>query len=129
MPDITQAAAGRTCQVRMPGICRSRPDDCVLAHAHFPGLRGTAGKAFDFLGAWACSGCHDEYDRRTRHVDSASAQLWFYEGVLRTQNILLEEGAVLITADYRSTTSQLRVKKKKSKGNTASPSKCLPRVT
>ena len=118
--------AGRSCMVRMPGICRPRPDDCVLAHAHMPGLRGTAGKAFDLIGAWACSACHDEYDRRTRIVEADQARLWFYEGVLRTLDAILREGLVIAAADA-SNDSPAPARKRKPKGRTASPSKIVPR--
>nr|WP_238474264.1 nuclease domain-containing protein [Pseudomonas cavernicola] len=44
------------------------------------------------LTAWACSSCHDEIDRRTRHIDADSASLAHLEGVIRTQAVLLKEG-------------------------------------
>lgn len=95
MTDLRKEPAGRECQVRMPGICRPHPEDCVLAHCQTPaGIRGMGQKAPDLLGAWACSACHDEYDRRTRNVDVDQARLWFYEGLLRTQAQLIKEGKV-----------------------------------
>ncbi len=112
--------AGRSCLVRMPGICNHRPDDCVLAHAHMAGLRGTAGKAFDLIGAWACSACHNEYDRRTRLVDADQARLWFYEGVLRTIDVILAEGLMQTAA---SNEALFPTRKKASKGRAATPSK------
>lgn len=51
-------------------------------------------KAPDLLGAWACSECHNEYDRRTRRLDADQARFWFYEGVIRTQQALIAEGKV-----------------------------------
>jgi hypothetical protein len=93
--NLRKEAAHRTCQIRIPGICNPRPDDCVLCHAQTPaGIRGMGQKAPDLLGAWGCSACHDEYDRRTRHVDADFARICFYEGVLRTQNILIKEKKV-----------------------------------
>lgn len=95
MTNLRKAAAFRTCQVRMPGICNHREDDCVLAHLQTPaGVRGMGQKAPDLLGAWACSECHNEYDRRTRRVDVNDARMWFYEGVIRTQLQLINEGVV-----------------------------------
>lgn len=95
MANLRKEAAFRECQVRIPGICRAHPEDCVLAHAQTPaGIRGMGQKAPDLIGAWACSACHDEYDRRTRKVDVDFARMCFYEGVLRTQAVLIAEGKV-----------------------------------
>jgi len=93
--DLRREAAQRECQIRIPGICTPHPEDCVLAHAQTPaGIRGGGQKAPDLIGAWACSACHNEYDRRTRKVDADFARMCFYEGVLRTQAILIAEGKV-----------------------------------
>lgn len=93
--DLRKEAAGRTCMVRLPGICTHREDDCVLAHCQTPaGIRGMGQKAHDLLGAWACHACHNEYDRRTRLLDVDQVRLWFYEGCLRTQQTLIDEGKV-----------------------------------
>lgn len=93
--DLRREATNRTCQVRIPGVCNPRPDDCVLAHLQYPaGVRGMGQKAPDLLGAWACSACHDEVDRRTRRVEVEFARQCMYEGVIRTQQILIAEGKV-----------------------------------
>lgn len=93
--NLRTEAAHRECQIRIPGICRSHPDDCVLCHAQTPaGIRGMGQKAPDLIAAWGCSACHNEYDRRTRHVDADFARMCFYEGVLRTQQILIAEGKI-----------------------------------
>lgn len=95
MSNLRKEPAGRTCLVRMEGICTHAAGDCVLAHAQTPaGIRGTSQKAPDLLGAWACHACHNEYDRRTRRLDVDQARLWFYEGILRTQAVLIAEGKV-----------------------------------
>ena len=44
------------------------------------------------MGAYACSACHDEIDRRTRHLDAETVRLAFAEGVMRTQQILADKG-------------------------------------
>ncbi len=49
-------------------------------------------KPDDLIGAWACSACHDEIDRRTYILDNKDARLYHLEGVIRTQAILLKEG-------------------------------------
>lgn len=94
MSKLTKLARGRECQVRLPGICNHDPDTTVLAHYRLAGTCGMGIKPHDLLGAWACSSCHDEIDRRTRRIDADSAALAHLEGVIRTQAILLKEGKV-----------------------------------
>lgn len=52
---------------------------------------GTGIKSPDIFGAWACSACHDEIDRRTRLTDAEYAKQCHLEGVIRTQAQLLAE--------------------------------------
>ncbi len=96
MSKLTKMARGRDCQVRLPGICNRDPETTVLAHYRLAGTCGMGIKPHDLLGAWACSSCHDEIDRRTRHIDSNSADLAHLEGMVRTQAILISEGAVKV---------------------------------
>ncbi|MGA9618165.1 MAG: DUF1364 domain-containing protein [Serratia proteamaculans] len=92
MSKLTKEAKGRDCQVRLPGICNFNPETTVLAHFKIPGTCGTSIKPPDSQGAWACSACHDEIDRRTRHVDKDTVRLCHAEGVMRTQYTLISEG-------------------------------------
>lgn len=85
-------AKGRECQVRLPGICNGNPETVVLAHYRMAGLNGTGIKPDDIFGAWCCSACHDECDRRTRIMDNEYVRLAHAEGVMRTQAILRKEG-------------------------------------
>ncbi|MFE1815604.1 DUF1364 domain-containing protein [Metapseudomonas otitidis] len=94
MSKLTKSARGRECQVRIPGICNGNPETTVLAHYRLAGTCGMGIKPHDMLGAWACSSCHDEIDRRTRRIDADSAALAHLEGVIRTQAILLKEGVI-----------------------------------
>lgn len=91
--DLQRDAAGRECQIRIPGVCRPHPEDCSLCHAPLhASYRGGDQKAPDALAAFGCTPCHDEVDRRTRYVETQFARLCFYEGVLRTQAIWIAEG-------------------------------------
>ncbi|OOF56160.1 hypothetical protein BKK56_04045 [Rodentibacter genomosp. 2] len=83
-------AKDRECQVRLPGICNFNPETTVLAHYRLHS--GVALKPDDIQGAWACSACHDECDRRTRKMDTEYVRLAHAEGVFRTQAILRREG-------------------------------------
>ncbi|EPA3162826.1 nuclease domain-containing protein, partial [Yersinia enterocolitica] len=60
------------------------------------GICGTGIKPPDLFGAWCCSACHDEIDRRTHIMDIESAHLAHLEGMVRTQAILLSENKVKI---------------------------------
>jgi hypothetical protein len=91
---LTRSARGRECQVRLPGICNGNPETVVLAHYRMAGICGTGAKPHDLLGAWACSACHDEIDRRTRRMPVEDARLYHLEGMVRTLNTLIAEGAV-----------------------------------
>lgn len=92
MANLRKEAKGRECQVRLPGICNHNPETVVLAHFRMVGINGVGMKPDDMFGAWACSSCHDEIDRRTRKMDYEFVRLALAEGVIRTQAILKSEG-------------------------------------
>jgi hypothetical protein len=86
-PKMTPArsnARGKPCMVRIPGVCNGDPETTVLAHYRLAGYCGVGMKPIDALGAWACSACHDECDRRTRKMESDFVRLAHAEGVMRT---------------------------------------------
>lgn len=90
--DLRKEAKSRECQVRLPGVCNFNPETTVLAHYRMAGLNGVGMKPDDIFGAWACSSCHDEIDRRTRKLETDYVRLAHSEGVFRTQAILRREG-------------------------------------
>lgn len=92
MANLRKEAQGRECQVRLPGICNGNSETVVLAHFRMAGLCGVGMKPNDLFGAWACSACHDEIDRRTRLTDAGEAHMAHLEGVIRTQAALIAEG-------------------------------------
>ncbi|MGL9722067.1 DUF1364 domain-containing protein [Symbiopectobacterium sp.] len=94
MANLGKEARNRECQVRLPGICNGNAETVVLAHYRMSGICGTGMKPDDLFGAWACSACHDEIDRRTRITDADHARLHHLEGVMRTQAILLAQGKI-----------------------------------
>ena len=94
MSKIRKAARGRECQVRLPGLCNGNSETVVLAHYRMAGICGTGMKPHDLLGAWACSACHDEIDRRTRQIPAEDARRYHLEGMVRTLATLIAEGAV-----------------------------------
>ncbi|EON5870362.1 DUF1364 domain-containing protein [Escherichia coli] len=94
MANLRKEARGRECQVRIYGVCNGNPETTVLAHYRMAGICGTGMKPDDLIGAWACSDCHAEIDRRTMILDNKDARLYHLEGVIRTQAILLKEGKI-----------------------------------
>lgn len=94
MANLRKEARGRECQIRIPGVCNGNSETVVLAHYRMSGICGTGIKPNDVFGAWACSDCHDEIDRRTRITDAEYAKQCHLEGVIRTQDILIKEGKI-----------------------------------
>lgn len=92
MSKIRKSAKGENCTVRLVGICNRNPETTVFAHYRLPGYCGTGIKPPDFMGAYACSACHDEADRRTRHLEADFVRTAFAEGVMRTLVRLAEKG-------------------------------------
>ncbi|OCG64051.1 hypothetical protein A9G48_04420 [Gilliamella sp. wkB18] len=93
MSRLTKEARGRECTVRLP-CCNHNPETTVLAHYRLAGTCGVGMKPNDLQGAWACSACHDEIDRRTRNHEYEFVRLAHAEGVIRTQDTLIKEGKI-----------------------------------
>lgn len=102
MSKITESARGEMCQVRIPGVCNGNPETTVWAHANGSAAgKGIGMKSPDILGAYACSFCHDEYDRRnskSRHFghQRKDVELWFWQGHARSICILIEKGLIAV---------------------------------
>ena len=79
--------------MRLPGICNFNPETTVLAHLNGGGM-GT--KKNDLFGAFCCSSCHDECDRRTMKMGKDYVELAFRQGVERTQLYWLQIGYIKI---------------------------------
>ena len=99
--NLRKEAKGRDCQIRLDGACGNNRDTVVLCHIHKPSISGGMGlKAEDELGAWGCNTCHDIVDGRIKghhclyYGSEHETLVAFYEGVFRTQKILLDEGKI-----------------------------------
>ena len=93
MSKLTKEARGRECTVRLP-CCNHNSETTVLAHYRLAGTCGVGMKPNDLQGAWACSACHNEIDRRTRNFDNDFVRLAHAEGVFRTIDILVKERVI-----------------------------------
>ena len=89
--NLRREARGRDCQIRIPEICNGNPETTVLCHK---GGAGLGMKGPDQIAAWGCSSCHDAVDGRLRSGITANYdyRLYFYDGIFRTQEILISEG-------------------------------------
>lgn len=97
MSKITASANGQRCQIRLTGVCTDR--NVVWCHAVGQAAgKGIGMKVPDLLGAYGCCSCHDVYDRRVfvKHLSRMEIELSFYEGVMRSQRILIDDGVVVI---------------------------------
>lgn len=90
MTNLRKLAKGKSCQIRLIGVCSGNPEETVLAHFRLAGISGMSIKPPDLLGAWACAGCHGVVDVSK----DPTVQLAFAHGVLRTQAALLKLGAI-----------------------------------
>lgn len=90
----TKSARGQECQVRIPGICNGDNQTVVLAHLNGGGI-GT--KHLDIHGSYSCSNCHDAIDGRIKtYLNKEKRDLYHLEGVIRTQQIMIKEGILII---------------------------------
>lgn len=95
MSKIRQSARGQACQVRLAGVCNGNSETTVLAHYRLPETCGVGMKPPDFLGAYACSACHDVIDGRVRvDVDENQIRADFADGVMRTMVLLYKQGLI-----------------------------------
>ena len=94
MTNLRKLARGQDCTVRVPGFCNGDPATTVLAHYRMLPFNGTGIKPPDWLGAWACSACHNCIDG-VANVPGYSRDVlraMHAEGVLRTIHELVKRG-------------------------------------
>jgi len=95
--NLREEARGRTCTVRIPGICNGNPETSVLAHYRLAGTCGTGIKPDDIQGTIACNSCHDVIDGRVKTEYSRDElRLMHAEGVMRTLAIWKKEGLLKV---------------------------------
>jgi len=95
---IRKSARGQDCQVRIPHVCNFNPETTVLAHLNGGGM---GMKNPDYQGAYCCSDCHDAIDFRRNLIKEfgwmeSDIKLMHFEGVMRTQKLLIEQGLIVV---------------------------------
>jgi hypothetical protein len=88
---IRESARGQDCTVRLPGICNFNPETVVFAHLNGVRFGHGVGKKTKW-GAYACSACHDELDRRTRKLEADYVKLAHFEATIETLDKLEAKG-------------------------------------
>lgn len=93
MTKLRDLARDQECQIRLVGVCNRDNRTVVLAHYRMIGISGFGFKPPDWLGAWACSNCHDAVDRRRfTHLPLDEVKLAHATGVFRTLHLLKKMG-------------------------------------
>ncbi len=91
MSKIRESAEGEDCQIRMPGVCSFNPATTVLCHL---GGAGWALKSDDIHSAYGCYECRQIIDGAKSEFSQDEIKLMFYDGMVRTQLILIEKGLI-----------------------------------
>lgn len=93
---LTDSAKGKDCTVRIKGVCNFDNTTTVFAHL---GGAGMGTKASDIHGAYCCSACHDWLDGgyfKSGFVKKEERDLMHLEGVIETQQIMINEGLIKV---------------------------------
>ncbi len=93
MNKIRESARGEDCQIRIPNACNFNPETVVLCHK---GGAGIAIKSNDIHSAYGCSSCHAVVDGAKSEFSQDEIKLMFYDGMVRTQLILIEKELINI---------------------------------
>ena len=92
MSKLRKSAKGQQCQIRIPGVCRNETETVCLCHLNGAGW---ARKSLDIHAAYGCQFCHNAVDGRLpTGWDNDLLKLWFLEGVIRTQEIMVKNGLI-----------------------------------
>lgn len=91
---IRNSARGQNCQVRIPSVCNHNSETVILAHVGKGS--GMGQKCDDIHATYACSACHDVIDRRVRQGNANEVMVYAYEGMVRTQKLLLEQELIQV---------------------------------
>lgn len=93
---LLDSARGKSCQLRLPGICSHDPETVVAAHIRIAGTCGTGIKPSNLLTVRGCDACHAVIDGRTRapHITPEQLTLYIHEAHCRTLVEYEREGLI-----------------------------------
>jgi len=93
---IKDAAKGERCTLNIVGVCNYGTDTTVACH--LPDGTGGSNKLTGPLSiAFGCHPCHDEIDRRTKHLTTdLDREFYMRRGMMRTMNRLIDKGLVRV---------------------------------
>ena len=95
---LRDAARGEECTLQIFGCCVGGTDTTVLAHLHDETF-GRGQKADDTSAVFACYGCHDEIDGRTRKTAGKDLTWYKLRALQRTVRRLVERGVLAVRLD------------------------------
>ena len=89
---IQKFAQGKACQLRIPGVCRTTPDneDTCLCHAPHPNRGGM--RKDDHWGAVGCSKCHSLIDSGTAWRVYWHDAIYEWQEMLKDNDLMTVEG-------------------------------------
>lgn len=95
---LRDAARGEVCTLQIFGCCVGGTETTVLAHLHDETF-GRGQKADDTSAVFACYGCHDEIDGRTRRTQGEDLTWYKLRALQRTIRRLVERGVLSVRLD------------------------------
>lgn len=109
---LRNAAKGEECTVQIFGVCIGGTETTVLAHLHDETF-GRGQKADDTSAVFACFGCHDELDGRTRKTAGQDLTWYKLRALQRTIRRLVEKGVIVLQLDIPKPFAERAVKPRK----------------
>ena len=109
---LRNAAKGEECTLQIFGVCIGGTETTVLAHLHDETF-GRGQKADDTSAVFACFGCHDEIDGRTRKTAGEDLTWYKLRALQRTIRRLVEKGVIVLQLDLPKPFAERAVKPRK----------------
>jgi hypothetical protein len=112
---LREAARGEECTLKIFGVCVGGTETTVLAHLHDETF-GRSQKADDTSAVFACFGCHNEIDGRTRRTEGEDLTWYKLRALQRTVRRLVERGIMSVKLDVAKPFTERPTKPRKPRG-------------
>lgn len=122
---LRKAARGEECTLKIFGVCVGGTDTTVLAHLHDETF-GRSQKADDCSAVFACFGCHNEIDGRTRKTEGEDLTWYKLRALQRTIRRLIERGILRVRLDAAKPLHERVTKPRKPKAERAAVGRSAP---